>query len=171
MVEEVTVLKRWTGKAHANVIFDSTVDEFTNNGLFAKTRGKPNVAVVGFTTDGDVFGGFYSCAVTKQVEWFNDPNIFAFSFESHGRCMTPQRFLVRERRRHSSYVCFNPGDANNGFVYFGEYGGLGLGDERVDAWCGDLSREFEGLEDTTLSGKNGHGCFHHCTRLLAVQLS
>ena len=46
-------------------------------------------------TVGDVFGAFYSVAVTKQEEDFYDPSVFAFSFESHGRCMTPQRFPVK----------------------------------------------------------------------------
>ena len=89
------ILMQWTGKTSAKIIYDSTVDEFTDDGLFNKIQGKPNIALVGFTTDGDVFGGFYSRAVTKHDKGFYDPNIFAFSFESHGRCMTPQRFLVR----------------------------------------------------------------------------
>ena len=55
-----------------------------------------NIAVVGCTPKGDVFGGFYSVAVTKQDSEFFDPNIFAFSFESHGRCETPLRFGVRK---------------------------------------------------------------------------
>ena len=57
MAERVNVLKAWTGKARATIVFDNTVDDFTHDGLFANVKGKPNVAVVGFTTDGDVFAG------------------------------------------------------------------------------------------------------------------
>ena len=85
MADCVNALKEWTGKESATIIFDSTVDEFTTDGLFEKVKGKRNIAVVGFTTDGDVFGGFHNVAVTEQAFWFDDPNIFVFSFESHGR--------------------------------------------------------------------------------------
>ena len=170
----VNALKEWTGKAKATIIYDSTVDEFTHDGLFTKVRGKPNIAVVGFTTDGDVFGGFYSRAVTKQNEQFFDPNIFVFSFESHGRCMTPQRFVVKERVM-SAYVRFFQNNSC-GFVWFGVYdeGGFCLGDERSNSYCFDTSRAFEGLEDTTLTGQNNIDCdyppYHHCTRLVAIHL-
>ena len=95
----VCALKEWTGKASATKIYDSTVDEFTADGLFNMVKGKQNIALVGFTADGDVFGGFYSVAVTEQFKEFNDPNMFVFSFESHGRCATPQRFAVRKEVR------------------------------------------------------------------------
>ena len=92
MTDCINALKEWTGKARATKIYDSTVDEFTGNGNFNKVKGMPNIALVGFTTDGDVFGGFYSVAVTEQDEFLYDPNMFIFSFETHGRCNTPQKF-------------------------------------------------------------------------------
>ena len=95
IADRVSSLKAWTGKVSAVIVFDSTVDEFTSDGLFEKVRGKPNVAVVGFTTDGGVFGGFYSVSVTT-FETHYDPTVFVFSFESHGRCETPKRFVVKE---------------------------------------------------------------------------
>ena len=175
MSDGVNALKKWTRKRSARVIFNSTIDEFTNQGLFDKVKCKRNVAVVGFTTDGDVFGGFYSVAVTMQSKHFKDPNIFIFSFESHGRCMTPQRFVLKKKKRDKAYVCFNRGSDNNGFVFFGCSGGFGLGNERSCTWCGDLSEAFEGIEDTTLTGQTNPGSFdngqhHHCTRLIAVHL-
>ena len=66
----VKALKEWTGKSSATIIFDSTVDEFTDDGLFNKIKGRPNIALVGFTTEGDVFGGFYSVAMTEQDKEF-----------------------------------------------------------------------------------------------------
>ena len=177
MERYVNPLKEWTGKARATIIFDSTVDEFTAQGLFAKVKGKRNIAVIGFTTDGDVFGGFYSVAVTKQRREFYDPNIFVFSFESRGRCDTPQRFVREEWLEDEANVEFQK-DCPQGFLVFwvdGACGGFFLGNERSDSYCTDLSRGFDGLEDTTLTGKNNRDLrkppYHHCTRLIAVQLS
>ena len=171
----VNALKGWTGKTRATTIFDSTVDEFTHDGLFQKVKGKPNIAVVGFTTDGDVFGGFYSVAVTEQDEDFNDPNIFVFSFESHGRCMTPQRFVVKEELKKRALVYFYKNDSY-GFVDFGVdgVGGFTLGNEKSKSFCRDMSDAFEGLEDTTLTGQNNtyfhNPPYHHFARLVAIQL-
>ena len=92
----VNALKEWTGKERASIIFDSVVDEFTHHGLFNKVKGKANIVLIATTTEGDVFGGFYSVAVTEQDEDFYDPDMFVFSFESHGRCETPQMFVVKE---------------------------------------------------------------------------
>ena len=172
MADCITALTEWTGKAHATIINDSTVDEFTADSQFNKVRGKENIAIVGFTTDGDVFGGFYSAAVTEQDEhFFGDPNIFVFSFESHGRCKTPQRFDVKKRLKESAFVRFSKDDWN-GFVEFGVdgygAGGFWLGNERSKSFCWNISRAFEGLENTTLTGNNG--LYYHCTRLVAIQL-
>ena len=167
----VTALKEWTGKARATIIYDSTVDEFTDDGLFEKVKGKRNIALVGFTTDGDVFGGFYGVAVTKQGWWFKDPNLFVFSFESHGRCETPQRFAVK-KGLENAYVYFCRKDSY-GFVLFLVSGGFFLGNERSDSDCENMSLAFEGLEDTTLTGENspnGEGPFHHCARIVAIHL-
>ena len=175
MADCVNALKEWTGKSRATIIYDSTVDEFTDDGLFNKVKGKPNVALIAFTSDGDVFGGFYSVAVTKKEEWFFDPNIFAFSFESHGRCMTPQRFMVCEGLKENAEVRFWKND-RCAFVTFGVFdeGGFCLGNERSFSYCDEVSSAFDRLEDTTLTGKNctyDNGPFHHCARLVAVQLA
>ena len=170
----VDALKEWTGKTKATIIYDSTADEFTADGVFNKVEGKENIAVVGFTTDGDVFGGFYSRAVLWQNEELYDPNIFAFSFESHGRCKTPQRFVGKERRSIGAFVglCKNN---RNGFFQFWVVGGGGffLGNERSDSFFCYISNVFKGLEDTTLTGISidwSNPLYHHCTRLVAIQL-
>ena len=170
MADCVTALKVWTGKATATVVYDSTVDAFTHNGLFENVKGKRNIAIVGFTTDGDVFGGFYSKAVTRRNKGFYDPDMFAFSFESHGRCATPQRFVPKGYKM-TAYVRFC--NDRNEFVMFGVGGHFSLGNEKSDSWCWAMSDGFEGLERATLTGKNGHwaqGPYHHCTRLVAVRL-
>ena len=174
MENGINALKEWTDKARATVIYDSKIDPFTANGLFNNVSGKPNIALVGFTTDGDVFGGFYSVAVTDRSKQFFDPNIFAFSFESHGRCETPQRFVLREGLKKQAEVSF--GMSNSWFVWFGvnNVGNFSLGNERSDLICWNLSNGFEGIKDTTLTGQNNSnwkGPFHHCCRLVAVHLS
>ena len=186
-------LTEWAGKTSATVVYDSVVDEFTEDGLFNKVKGKLNIAVVGFTTDGDVFGGFYSVAVTDQRAWFCDPTIFAFSFESRGRCETPQRFVLKEwldKKEHGQcttpqrfgkkevkkkkpHVVFLKKDSS-GFVWFcGGGGGFWMGNEHSHTYCRNLSGGFAGLEDTTLTGKThqNNGPYHHCARLVVVQMS
>ena len=172
----IDALKEWTGKTTATIIFDSTVDEFTDDGLFDKVKGKQNIALVVLTTDGDVFGGFYSVAVTEQDERFYDPNMFAFSFESHGRCETPQRFVVKVKDLKKKAIVFFYKDSLYGFVWFGvnRVGRFWLGNESSKSYCCNMSRAFEGLENTTLTGQNNTNFeippYHHCARLVAVQL-
>ena len=165
----VSVLKGWTGKSRAIIIYDSTVDEFTDQGLFDKVKGKANIALVGFTADGDVFGGFYNIAVTKQDDRFRDPNMFVFSFESHGRCKTPQRFVVKEELRNKKYVRFCKDDSHGFVCVGGWYGHFYLGNEKSHTYCHNLSSGFMGIENTTLTGKGNNENFT-CTRIVAVHL-
>ena len=163
-------LKEWTGKTTASVVYDSKVDPFTDDGLFNAVMGKPNVAIVATTTDGDVFGGFYSVAVTKQQKEFFDPNMFIFSFESHGRCATPKKFCVKERLTEIAFVKFFKDDSHGWFVEFNVgRGWFHLGNEKSRTFCFSLSGGFEGMEDTTLTGTN-IGQFFTCCRLVAIQL-
>ena len=170
----IGALKNWTGKTNATIVYDSTVDEFSPNGLFAKIQDRPNIALVGFTTDGDVFGGYYSRAVTVQSVYFNDPNIFFFSFKSHGRCATPQRFVARDEARDAVYVEFCSKDRDRWFGWFGVergHGLCGLGNERSDTWCEGLSVDFETIEDAPLTGCTEDLSPYRFHRLLAVQLA
>ena len=162
-------LKQWTGKATASVVYDSNVCPFTYECLFQMVKGKPNIAIIATTTDGDVFGGFYNRAVTEQDKRFRDPNMFIFSFESHGRCKTPKRFVLKKSEK---------GDATMDFYKFksGEWkvnfdclcGGFYLGNEKSRTFCYDLSKVFVGIDDTTLTGKDKEN--FTCCRLVAIQL-
>ena len=167
----INALKQWTGKADVTIVYDSVVDEFTDQGIFEKVKGKPNVALVATTTDGDVFGGFYSVAVTEQMKPFFDPDMFIFSFESRGRCETPKNFHVKENVRARTFVLFFKDDSEEWTVDIG--GGVGwfyLGNETSDTWCSNLSLGFEGIEDGTLTGKPNGGNFT-CARLVALHLA
>ena len=149
----VCVLKGWTGKASATIIYDSDVDEFTADGLFNKVKGKRNIALVPFTADGDVFGGFYNVPVTEQHKEFNDPNMFIFSFESRGRCMVPQRFVEKDFVKNIKHVWFWEDNSFGWFVNFGcDYGFFILGNEKSDTKCAYLSYCYVGIEDDTLTG-------------------
>ena len=164
-------LKGWTGKASATIIYDSSVDEFTDRSLFDRVKGKQNIALVGFTADGDVFGGFYNVVVTELGKQFEDPDIFVFSFESHGRCETPQRFSVKEEMKTWKSMHFIKNFSGGRFVDVGgSFGHFYLGNERSDTFCHNLSSEFEGIADTTLTGNTFPGRFT-CTRVVAVHLN
>ena len=96
--------KQLTWLSEATFVNDSKADPSTAYGLFDRARRTLKVAFSGFMTYGDVFGGFFSVAVTEQIKRFFDPNMIIFSFESHGRCMTPQRFVAREERKENAPV-------------------------------------------------------------------
>ena len=167
----VEALKAWTSTSHATILYDSAVDDFTDDGIFSAVRDRANIAVVALTTDGDVFGGFYSVAVTEQDENFYDPNIFVFSFESRGRCETPQRFPVKEEKRRNKYVEFFKDSPYVTFVNIGGcYGYFYLGNEKSsNTYCHSLSWDFVGIHDTTLTG-NTYPKGFTCTRIVAVHL-
>ena len=167
----VDALKEWTGKARATIIYDSTVDEFTGGGLFQTVKDKPNIAIVATTTDGDVFWGFYSRPAREPGKLFHDPNMFIFSFKSHGRCPTPQMFAVKDgpEQHETAYVRLAKKISFGQYVVFqGSLGEIFLGNEKSHTFCTKLSQSFEGIEDTTLTGKDGSR--FTCCRLVAIQL-
>ena len=170
MNKGVRALKQWTGKTRAAIVFDSKKDPFTDQGLFDKVRGKANIALVAFTADGDVFGGFDSVAVTEQGKAFKDPDMFVFSFESHGRCETPKRFAVKEDKRRYKSVRYFKGNTNGFVDVGGSAGSFILGNEGTYTNCYELSRGFEGIEDNTLTGNTFPQNFT-CTRIVAVHLN
>ena len=56
-LRQIDQLKGWTRKTRSAIVFDSKQDPFTVDGLFERVKGKANIAIIGTTTDGDVFGG------------------------------------------------------------------------------------------------------------------
>ena len=167
--EMVDVMKGWVGKERAEIIFDSDVDEFTNRMFNIKCLDKPNIAVIGFTTEGDVFGGYLEKEVSETDKLLTDPNHFIFSLESHGRCKTPMRWMRKnEKRQRAVWWQTN---YQYGFITFGdgEAGHLYLGNMETNPFCHYLSWDYQGIEDRTLTGKNGTCEFHHCRRLVVLQ--
>ena len=163
-------LKEWSGKTTANVIYDSSVCSFNDNCLFQMVKDKPNVAIITTTADGDVFGGFFSVPVTVQNVEFEDPNMFIFSFESHGRCETPQRFFPNEETKDNAFVEFYQRDSFGRFVLFsGGVEAFSLGNEKSKTFSFNLSDAFDGIENNTLSGKGNYEKYT-CNGLIAIQL-
>ena len=173
MTQCINALKEWTGMAHTTILYDSTVHEFTDRGLFNTIQGKPNIAIITVTTDGDIFGGFYTIPVTEANDKFYDPNIFLCSFESHGRCETPQRFGVQDDILPEMNVAFYVNEHRGWFLWFwNDYeSGFCLGNERSETWCYELSSGFVNLQDDTLTGKTEYPDFHRCCRILAIQMT
>ena len=167
-------LLAWTGLTRHTVVYDSAVDESAHPAMAAKVLGRRNIAVIGVTQTNDVFGGFSPTAVDELGTMFYDEDIFVFSFESHGRCTTPQRFRLLEDARCCGFVKFNSvGDY--GLICFGldDMGEVCFGTERERTYCRELSQCFEGLADTTLTGETSDwvlGPYHHFDRLLLVSL-
>ena len=168
--ERIEALKAWTGKSNVSILFDSTVNEFTNDGLFETVRGKWDVALIAITSDGYVFGGYYSTPALRQEERLNDPNMFLFSLESHGRCATPKQFPVKHKQMFNVYTYYFKSNAPGAFVYFGTVqGGVFLGNEQSRSYASRASAGFSGIENKVLGGTPDWTPFT-CTRLLAVQL-
>ena len=104
VMRHANTLKQWTGKSTASVVYDSTVDECTDECIFQSIKGTPNVEIVAFTTEGDSLAG--SSVVTEQGKWFDTEHVI-FSFESHGWCETPERFDVKECGKGNATVKYN----------------------------------------------------------------
>ena len=164
-------LRSWTGKTNISIVYDSTVNPFTAPELFQKIKDKPDIAIIALTSDGDVFGGYHSVAVSSQ-NWPNhDEKLFVFSFVSHGRCSTPQKFEVKAYKKSFGSVRYRDHDFDGHFVEFtaGAAGGLSLGNEKSKTFCDDLDDCFENIQKDTLTGKRNRETFT-CTRLVALQL-
>lgn len=175
MAQCVAALKEWTGKTSVSILYDSVVDEFTDQALFDKVKGRPDIAIVGFTTEGDVFGGYYHVSVGEQDKKVIDPDMFIFTFECHGRCDTPKRFLLKASKSEVGKVRFFKDDSDQWFVDFGllNFFQIGFGNEKSTTFCFEPSIAFEGIEDTTLTGgesEEGYLKPHSCVRLLALHI-
>ena len=170
MADCVNALKLWTNTARSTIIYDSELDEFTDDGLFDKVRNVNNTAIIGFTPEGDVFGGFFTVAVTEQTTKFFDRNMFIFSFKSRGRCETPKMFFVKEEDLDEKGIIYYKDDYQGRFVNVGAGGGcFFLGNERSTSWCCFLSYSFAQTPNKVLTGS----CYPEtfiCSRIVVAHL-
>ena len=84
--------------------------------------------------------------------------------------MVPQRFVVKEWKKGHKCVWFFKNHSSGWFVDIGGFNGYFiLGNEKSWTSCSNLSWDFEGVEDNTLTGKPNYGNFT-CTHVVAIQL-
>ena len=155
------------------VLYDSDVDGFVAGCVCDRVIGRPNLAVVGVLMSGDVIGAAFSLPIPRSDEMVYDPSMFAFSFQSSGRCLTPQRFLVYPDWRHESCLQLYADD-KRGFFQFWVWlkSCFWLGNETSNCFNFNMANMFENLDDLTLTGMNYdfEPPFYHCARLMVVQL-
>ena len=172
--DAIPQLKQWIQKEQCETAYDSMVDPFTKEAFYLKTLNKPNIMIIGVTTDDDIFGGYLSIPVDCCDTNFQDRLHFLFSLESHGRCPTPRFFQRREEYLGRNAVRFCQSHPY-GFLSFGsglsEKSYIFLGNRQSNSYCNNLSKEYEDLEDTTLTGKTGTNQFHSCRRVVVIQFS
>ena len=166
--EGLKALKTWTCKSKATLVFDSDKDGWDKL-KFNEVMKSPSHAVIGFTDEGDVFGGYVSVPLT-ETGFFRDDGQFAFSFFSHGRCAVPQRWMMKKNREYAGLDVYIWPTGDNDFIRFGCFGsGLFRFNSRKNGSdIFDPSDRFDGLGDTVLTGQNKAD--FTTTRLLVVRL-
>ena len=135
-----------------SAIFDSTVDEFTNSGLFNKVMGRGIIAFIGFTTDGDVFGGFYTVAVSKEMNGSTIPTsqvLVRVTRSVHDATAV----RLKKSNKDGACVSFHKNNRNRVVGFDGSGDCFDLGNEKSDTFCFNLSRGLVGIEDASMTGK------------------
>ena len=164
-------LKGWTQKQNATIIFDSSYDPFVFNVFHERVMNVQDVAVVGFTSEGCVFGGFFHRPVGVVNVQVEDPHVFAFSFASRGACETPQQFVPPDVLQAVSPPGVRLMTNDSGFIRFSVGGvqGFSLGNQQSKTSSSECSIGFRGMNDEILSGKPGKSKYT-CVRLVALRL-
>ena len=167
MAQHLRVLKKWTGKKNATLLYDSSVDELSADELFAKVANKPNIALVNVQENGEIIGVFYAAAVKSQGAYVKDPDVFIFALEANGRFRTPKHFTVKWHVRDSMAVVFFQNSSDNwfqaGVMYFGA---LQLGKTSASE-ARSLDGAFRRMKRIDLLD---YKTSRQCVRLLAIQL-
>ena len=154
------------GRTTSMAVYDSLTDAFTAETLFTRLANKPNVAVIGFTDDNDVFGGFF-----PEPLRMIDETYYVVSVQTRGRA-SPRVFRVHSDRTGQACVtvCSNN---REGFIHFGVtgYGGFWLGNTESHTHCYSLSQAFQEIDDTTLTDAAfpEERLYFRNTRLVAYQ--
>ena len=151
-----------------SLLYDSTVDPFTADGLLNKVVAKPHVAIVIFTSKGDIFGFFYIEPI-QPGKRHGLVHVRAFSFECHGRCETPKFFSPNRDRCGGVQLIFSS-DRDGIFTLSVRFSGsLTIANDHSRSFGNSLSTAFEDMPETLLTGK-GSGEKFTCTRLVALKL-
>ena len=164
-------LKDWTESSSLHVVYDSDIDEFSNVEFLNHCLSRPNIAVVGMTSKDDVFGVFFGAPVDTPGKAPFDPSHFIFSFQSNGRCVTPQRWFVKARAQASFFsVWFSSSEC--GFLRVGDFAAkLFFGNSRSKCFAYKTGNVYDGLDNAALTGTDDWDAdaVWHFTRLLVLQ--
>ena len=169
LVRGIEALKEWFELSNVSLLYDSMVDPFTGVGLLNKVVAKKNVAFIVFTSEGDIFGAFYTQPIPQGNR---DTRTYAlmFSFECHGRCETPRLFRPTSDLRGGIQLIFSDTDEYVFRLSVRFTGNITIANEHSPSSGNCMSFAFPEMEETTLTGKNSKEPFT-CTRLIALQLS
>ena len=172
--EGCQALMRWTAREKAQIIYDSDNDPFTATAFKEKCFGKSNIAVITFTTTGDVFGAYIHIKIDQLKTLYADRRHFVFSLECHGRFETPRRWMLRPEKRQGTCVCWYTPGSDQGFIYFGDNRSycLHIGNPSQKTFFNDITNGFEGIRDEDLIGPfdKDEGAFFKTRRLVVAQL-
>ena len=163
----ISALKCWTVRASANIIYDSRVDPFTDQGLFDKVK-KSNVAVVYFTTEGTFLWILHRCCDTTKGKFLRREYVCLPVRVARAVCDTAAVPCEGEER---SSGCVVLQQQRRVVCHFSSEADCSLGNEKSNTHCWNRSQGFDGIADNTLTGKpSGRPNYHHCIRLVAIQL-
>ena len=168
--QHLDTLKRWTNATASHIVFDADRRLIVGRAFFPKCGGLANLALVAFTRDGDVFGGFVKRRFPRENERAKDPGHFLFSLYSHGRGSAPAMFPLTEQARQEVAVQTFYDDNVAGFLRFGGRGALTLGNNSFTPFAKNLRLSYVGLPDTLLTGASGEARPIVYERLIVFQL-
>ena len=111
--EGLEALAAWTGKTKVMFVSDTDTDGWDKL-KFINVHKKPSNAVIGITDKGDVFGGYVSVGINGSGT-FPDKGQFVFSFFANGRCVVPQRWVMKKDRENAGEDVYIWPTGFNGF--------------------------------------------------------
>ena len=153
-------------------IFDSEDDGFTVETFFTRIANKPNVVVVAYTDNENIFGGYFSEPLKMMDETYYIPDMMAVSFQVRGRASPGAFSVLNDRRGHACVTVRSTGP--EGFIRFdvSGYGGFCIGGPESHNHCFSLSKAFEGMSDATLTANESHEdrLYFRTNRVVAFRL-
>ncbi|KAL7720455.1 TLDc domain-containing protein [Entamoeba marina] len=112
-------LKKWSGKQHYNIIFDSKMDD--QQALEYKVFNKRNLYFISFDNENNVFGGYVNELINEKDDEITDPNAFVFSLIRNGTIKNMKYNIKKGVEKNAFYLFSNNGcgPTNNYLFKFG----------------------------------------------------
>ena len=150
----INALLQWTHKTGFSVLFNSQTEPFFAHNILYRTMLMSDIVYIVITAGGDVFGVYYEKPLGGLDIQVNDPSIFMFSFESHGRCAKVKRFALKSYRADDAFVMLHRNSRRIFTVGCG-HAELSLYDTRTTSYTNNLSWMFWDMDNRTLTGHDG----------------